>query len=487
MEEQKKIKILIVDDETILAKTITNVLQAKGYEVKTTSFGKQAIDWLKEGFDLVLLDVKLPDIEGTNVLKTIKRSYSNVAVIVMTAFATIETAIEIMKDGAYAYMMKPFEMEELLGNIEKAARQKREENEKIKMLTNLSLMYQLGKEMEGEIETRHISAMAARYFREVAKTDVCAIMLKKQGKDTFYFGAIDSDKKVGTESLFKVFQLDKKMADRLIIQKKALLIPDIRTELEILASLGLKNPKSLFVFPLLHGNNVAGLVLFSGEVHFNIDESTLETISTIGIEVAVCLENADRYLELKNSYLEAVKSLASTIEAKEEFNKGHSEIVSQLAVVVARKMGFPVEEVEIIKFAGFVHDIGKVTVSDNILSKKGKLLPSEMIKMQMHSTASMNIISKLKHEKSLLPMILYHHERFDGSGYPEGLSGERIPIGARILAVCDAYSAMVSPRPYRTEATPQEAIKELKRCSGRQFDPAVVDVFVKAYKDGLIL
>jgi putative nucleotidyltransferase with HDIG domain len=479
-------KILIIDDETILAKTLTVVLQEKGYEVKNTAFGKQGLEWLSEGFDLVLLDLKLPDIDGLKVLKTIQRNHPKVAVIVMTAYASIETAIDIMKEGAYSYLMKPFEMDELLVNIQKADKAKKQAYERQKMLTNLSLLYQVSKEMEGVIEVRSISLMAARYFQEVAMTDVCAILLRKEDANQFNFTAIVGGGELKSEAMFKSFQLEKKMAADLILHKKILFIPELKTKLSFLSYIPLVSPKTLFVLPLIADDNVLGLAVFISEKMFRLNDDILETIITIGGEVAACIKNANRYIQLKQNYLGAVKSLAKKIEDKYDYNKGHSEGVSEMAVVIARKMGFPAEDVELIRFAGLVHDIGKVTISDKILCKKDKLTPEEYMKLKMHAVASADIVRSLEQEKRLLPIILYHHERFDGSGYPEGLSRDRIPIGARILAVCDAYKAMTSSRPYRRGMSASQAIRELSRCSGSQFDPEIIKIFIQCFKDGHI-
>lgn len=479
--------VLIIDDETLLVKTLTPVLQEKGFEVRSTSFGKQGLEWLDEGSDLVLLDLKLPDIDGLNVLKSIKRKYPFVAVIVMTAFASVETAVAIMKEGAYSYIMKPFDTDELLVSIAKATQAKRKERDKDKLLTNLSLLYQVSKEMEGVIELQGISSMAASYFREVAKIDVCAILLREENKGNFWFGAINGVDPMTCDLKRKSFKLDKKMYDRLIVEKNALFIPELKTSLEILSYIALDNPKSLFVFPLSTENQVVGLAMFVGNKIIKLQEDTLDTINTIAGEVALCIENANRYLKLKESYLGAVKSLVKTMEDKDEFHKGYSEAVAGLAAIVARKMSLPDEEVELIRFAGFVHDIGKIAISDKILYKKDKLSPEEQVKVRMHSLASSNIISNIDEGKRIVPIILSHHERYDGTGYPQGLRGERIPIGARILAVCDAYKAIISHRPYRRGFTSQEAVKELERCSGKQFDPYVVRVFLEAFRNGQIL
>ncbi len=478
--------ILIIDDETIVSKTLTVVLQEKGFDVRSTCFGKQGLEWLDEGFDLVLLDLKLPDIDGLDVLKTIKHRYPFVAVIVMTAYASVKTAVAIMEQGAYSYITKPFEVEELIASVKKAINLKLEENSKDKLLTNLSLFYQISKEMEGIVELQGISLMAARYLREISKIDVCAILIRVKNKSEFWFAALDGEDQGNSDLACKSFKLDKQMYDRLVREKNAVLIPELKTKLEILSYIPLRNPKSLFVFPLNTDSKVVGLAMFVGSQNLKLKQDILETITTISNEVALCIDNANRYLKLKDNYLETVKSLVKTLESKDDFNKGYAEAVSGLAVIIAKKMNLEDAAVENIRLAGFLHDIGQIGISDKILCKKDKLSSEEYLKIKMHSLASANIIQNLDEEKRLAPIILYHHERYDGSGYPEGLRGERIPLGARILAVCDAYKAIISPRPYRSGMSAADAVKELDRCAGQQFDPYVVRIFLDAFNKGQI-
>ena len=139
MNERKK-SILIIDDEALSTKSLAAILSSKGYDVKATAFGRQGIEWLETGFDIVLLDLKLPDMDGLLVLKKIKKSYANVVVIVITAFSSVETAVGLMNEGAYSYVSKPFEVEELLDVIERGLKSKDKENRKDRLLNNLSLL-----------------------------------------------------------------------------------------------------------------------------------------------------------------------------------------------------------------------------------------------------------------------------------------------------------------------------------------------------------
>jgi HD-GYP domain-containing protein (c-di-GMP phosphodiesterase class II) len=157
---------------------------------------------------------------------------------------------------------------------------------------------------------------------------------------------------------------------------------------------------------------------------------------------------------------------------------GHSARVTQYAVAIAESMDLPLEEVEELRLAGILHDLGKIGVPDSILNKPGRLSDEEYSAIKMHPVLSMRIIEPLPHLGNIIPIIYHHHERYDGNGYMDGKSGNGIPLGARIIAVADSYEAMTSDRPYRKALSREEAVAEIARCSGTQFDPEVVKHFL---------
>ncbi len=484
--QDSKISVLIIDDEMLSTKSLAAILEGKGYDVKTTAFGKQGIEWLEEGIDVVLLDLRLPDIDGMQVLKKIKRTYPNIVVIIITAFSSVDTAVSLMNEGAYSYVSKPFDVEELNELIERGVKAKEDENRKDRLLNNLSLLYQVNKEMEGLVELQSISSLSARYLIEITKIDICVLLLFDRKTKEFFFGALSGVEYDLDKIAYKRFKLDKKMYQQLIDEQAAILIPELKTNPDILKYIPIKTPKSLFIFPLVARDKVMGLSLFVGKSAVSLDDDVLETVKTVTNQTAICIENANRYLKLKHDYLGAITSLVSAIEGKDRYQKGHSEAVAELAVLVAKKMNLPNEQIELIRIAGLLHDIGKISISEQILLKKKELTVDEFVKLKMHSIVSTSILRKMDIHQQILPMVLYHHERYDGSGYPEGLRGFAIPIGARILAVCDAYKAMISVRPYRKSLKQKDAVEELKRCSGRQFDPDIVNVFVDIVAKNII-
>ncbi|MBU0899427.1 HD-GYP domain-containing protein, partial [bacterium] len=176
----------------------------------------------------------------------------------------------------------------------------------------------------------------------------------------------------------------------------------------------------------------------------------------------------------KESYVESLRSLIMALEARDLYTKEHSVNVSKYSYLVAKEMELSEDQARLIKTAGLVHDLGKIGISDAILLKKGPLSDEERKAIQMHPIYGVNIIHPIHFLAEERPIVLYHHERIDGKGYPEGLRGKRIPIGARIMNVVDSFDAMSSPRPYRDPLKVNEAIKELINCAGSQFDPEVV-------------
>jgi len=182
-------------------------------------------------------------------------------------------------------------------------------------------------------------------------------------------------------------------------------------------------------------------------------------------------------LEARPRALSIIYALAATVDAKDSYTYGHSRKVSEYSVALSEKLNMPQDKVNNIRAASLLHDIGKVGVPDSILNKKEPLTDEEWNPIKGHPKLGVEILRHVIDLANCLPAILHHHEHYDGSGYPAGLKGEKIPLEARVLSVADAYDAMTSPRPYREQLSMEEAVKEIKRCSGTQFDPKVVELF----------
>ena len=183
-------------------------------------------------------------------------------------------------------------------------------------------------------------------------------------------------------------------------------------------------------------------------------------------------------------FLEASHALVESLEKRDPYTAGHTKRVVAISETIAHYLGVSPAEKEKLKIAALLHDIGKIGIKEEILAKEGSLTDSEYTEIQQHPLIGVAIIGKNEHLKDVITGMCYHHERTDGNGYPEGLKDNHIPLSARIIAVADAYDAMTTNRPYQKALNEEEAISEMERCAGIQFDPEVVKAFIQAYNHG---
>jgi len=237
--------------------------------------------------------------------------------------------------------------------------------------------------------------------------------------------------------------------------------------------------------PLIAAEGVIGALtvgtLRTG-VGFGADDVRL--LGTIANHVTTALGTVEAFNHLQDSYLSTVRSLAAAVDAKDAYTRGHSERVARFATLAAERMGLAHEQHLALEMAAYLHDIGKIGIPEDILLKPGRLTEEEMLTMRGHPLIGASILEPVSFPWPITPIVRHHHERWDGSGYPAGLTGTRIPVLARVLSVADAYEAMIADRPYRQGVSPEQGLAELQACAGSQFDPAVVAAFTEAIDDG---
>lgn len=202
-------------------------------------------------------------------------------------------------------------------------------------------------------------------------------------------------------------------------------------------------------------------------------------INVITDYAASAIQKAILHERLEETFLETIIALANAVDARDTYTGDHSQRMADISTQVATAMNLPKNDVEALHWATILHDIGKIGVPDEILNKKGPLTKKEWVIMKEHPITGAQIVAPVRYLTRVSPIIQAHHEKMDGTGYPFGLEGDEIPLGSRILAVVDAYVAIRDERVYSEAHTHEEAITELRRSSGTQFDPEIVDVFCK--------
>lgn len=331
-----KEKILIIDDELSPRESMRMVLRDK-YTVSTASGGPEGLEFMAQNpIDLVVLDIKMPGMDGIEVLGEIKKQYPDTQVILLTAYASIDSAKSAVRLGALDYLTKPFDKDDVIEVVRRGLDKKRE-NDNLK------------------IEREHL--------------------------------------------LFRNRDLEEEV-------------------------------------------NIAREKVMMG-------------------------------------YEGTIQALIKTIDAKDHYTYDHSENVSKLSASIGAVMGLTKDAIGKLEHAAAIHDIGKIGIEENILNKEGSLTPDEYADMKQHPEIGLSIVKSVPFLKDAFPVILHHHERFDGSGYPAGLKGTDIPLNARIVIVADAVDAMMHARPYRNSLPREKVLRELTENSGTQFDPKIVDIILQ--------
>ena len=249
----------------------------------------------------------------------------------------------------------------------------------------------------------------------------------------------------------------------------ALGFSDTRTEEDTILSVPLK----------LRDRPIGVLTVSRNKLSHAFTEDDELLLVSIGSQVAVAIENYRLNLNIEQTYLETIMALALAVEAKDPYSAGHSKRVGFYARQIGEMLGLDEEMLRTLHDAGILHDIGKIGVKDEVLLKPGPLTADEQKMMEQHPLIGEAIVKPLRSLSKVVSLVRHHHERFDGSGYPSGLKGEQIPLGARILAVADSYDSMISDRPYRKRLSLEETKAEFKRWSGIQYDPVIVDAFLR--------
>jgi HD-GYP domain-containing protein (c-di-GMP phosphodiesterase class II) len=240
--------------------------------------------------------------------------------------------------------------------------------------------------------------------------------------------------------------------------------------------------RAVMCSPLVARGRVIGVIEVLNKLDgSDFDDRDLQTLTAVAATAAIAIENSRLHQSAIAGYKGTISALAAVIDAKDPCTRGHSQRVLEYALMAGEALGLPQDEIEILEYAAILHDIGKIGIADSILTKPGKLTEEEARVFREHPVIGANIIADIPFLSRARRLVLHHHERYDGMGYPDGLAGEDIPLAARLLAVADTFDSITTDRPYRAAPGKQHAIDELRRCSGTQFCPIAVDSFIAAW------
>ncbi len=271
-----------------------------------------------------------------------------------------------------------------------------------------------------------------------------------------------------------------------VARREAILSNDALVDERFIHSRSVANLKvrSAMCAPLVNRDSVLGIIYVDSTSQSNLfSQDDLSLLSAMAIKAGVTIENARLYDDLRSLFYNTVETLIRALQARDPYTSGHSTRVSRYCMLIADKFGLSTKEKHSIYLAAMLHDIGKIGVPDTLLQRPGKLTPDEMEIVREHPQLGASMIRMLGEMHPIVPLILHHHEAYDGSGYPDGIKGDQIPLISRIIAVADSYDAMTSDRPYRERRRKEEAIDELRICSGTKLDPEVVAAFLNVLEE----
>jgi len=367
-------------------------------------------------------------------------------------------------------------LEEWSDKLEKKVKLRTQELEKSK--DKLSTLYNISRVISSTLKLDNILKLLLDFSVKISGANRGSVMLLDEKKNIF---SIEVAYNISEKVIRKTtFAKDENTFGWVVKNKKSLYIKDLEQDKRFSKKETVDYKiKQLLMLPIIIENEVKGVISLEN-ASFTTD--IINLLMSFSEQVAVAINNARLYQKIQDSYFEIVKALAQAIEAKDPYTHGHSEGVMKYAVLIAQKLGLQEREKESLRYAAILHDIGKIGVRGIVLNNPNGLTNDEYNEVKKHPLIGEGIIKPIELLQPIRPLMRHHHEWYNGKGYPDGLSGENIPLGARILAVADAYDAMKSDRPYRKALTEETAIQELKRGSGNQFEPKIVEIFLKILK-----
>ncbi len=472
--------IVVIDDEKYICNIIAEALsEFDDYRLQKFSNPVDAMDYISaNSVDLVLTDLVMGDYSGVQILEHVLKFHSDAVVILMTGYPTVKTAISVLKKGGYDYLIKPFKLEDLKSTIKRGLDNQQIKRENVELRSQLELMT-VADEISRGVKMPQLLNLIVNTAVRVLPGSSATILLKAKKSGHFRLKCMAGSSKNKYIDKFLRGEDNKRQKESDFKQLWSL-DEEIKED-------GIELKRSYISYPLISRDEIIGMMnlVYSNPFSY-ISPGQKRMISLLVSYAANAVESNFLDKNLRNSYFQTIKTLANAVEARDRYTAGHTDRVYRLARIIAGEMGWSTSKLAELRTGCILHDIGKIGVPDSVLNKPDRLTDFERNIMMKHPELGVKILHGIPFLKPAMPYIIAHHEMYDGSGYPRGLKGEDIPIEGRLLAVVDTYDAITSDRPYRDRRDPQVALDELKKFRGTQFDPEIVDIFLKAFDDGLI-
>ena len=485
-------RVLIVEDDPAIRESLSMYLSHRGFEVDSACGGQEGLKQVETShFDVLISDVMMPGMNGIAFMEQARRVDPNLAVVLITGYADVKIAIEAMKRGAEEFILKPFQFDDVWRVVHEmidrravpaAAPVEATPDEtlerKVRELSHLYTITEGLSEVETDVD---VFQFLVDVGAKIAVGDRALFFVGDPDDGHFYLRAISGTRL--SESLNEPVVFNAELIAKILDAREPMILSDEDADIYCAATGsmgGVSHRERVLAAPLIVRGEVFGVL----SIHKNMELAPFEPgephfAQILLRKAALHIENTALYESLYSNLINTLNSLVHAIEAKDPYTRLHSQRVTYYALGIAETMGMSDRELEALRFAAPLHDIGKIGISDSILQKNGRPTEEEFDRIREHPELGAKILEPL----GLLPdeesIILHHHERWDGGGYPAGLAGEEIPILARVVTVADAYDAMTSDRIYRRARSHDRAIEELYNHSGKQFDPDIVEGFVR--------
>lgn len=509
--------ILFVDDEESILNVSSEYFKRKGYQVLTAPNGHEAVKIIEnESVDCCFTDINMPGMDGLALAEHIRHLDNTLPVIIMTGYPSLDNTIQTLKNGVVDFLIKPVNLSQMELCVRRVFAQRRVFTENLllkKEVESKNRLEKLNRELTLKVEELHIlNRILSDFSINSSSTEVfkrlvdMAIEITRSDRACFYIvnEAIEKPFAVATVQdgmqhvtlsglsntmscswpLTENGQIDPPNLEELILEVAGdeipLLVPANQGQREIP-----REYRSLMLVPLKIRQTVFGVLMAALENDkTNYTEKDLYYLSFMAQNAAKAIENLALYENIYENLFATLYAFVNAIEARDPYTQQHSSRVTTFSIEIGKAMGCAPEELDILNFAGHLHDIGKIGIRDEILLKPGRLTEEEFAKIKEHPIIGANIVKQLGFWERERQIIRCHHERYDGKGYPDGLTKNEIPILGRILSVADVYDAVSSDRAYRKRMEESQVLQIICDGAATQFDPDVVDTFLKLHKQG---